>query len=97
LNLLSEKYSKYLEVLGNTERLKILEMLLEKEMCVQEINSHLFASQATVSYHLSLLKEAGFIGSVKIGKFVYYSAVVSNIKSYLKHFVRDFTCCAKEK
>ncbi|MEK7376214.1 MAG: metalloregulator ArsR/SmtB family transcription factor [Candidatus Margulisiibacteriota bacterium] len=97
MNLLSEKYSKYLEVLGNAERLKILEMLLEKEMCVQEINSRLFASQATVSYHLSLLKNAGFIGSVKTGKFVYYSAEVSNIKGYLKNFVRDFTCSAKSR
>lgn len=97
MNLLSEKYSKYLEVLGNQERLKILEMLLEKEMCVQEINSHLFASQATVSYHLSLLKDAGFIGSVKIGKFVYYSAETKNIKVYLKNFVRDFTCSPKSR
>ena len=95
MNLLCEKYSKYLEVLGNTERLKIFEMLLEKQLCVQEINSRLFASQATVSYHLSLLKEAGFISSVKIGKFVYYSADISNVKSYLKNFVRDFTCAGK--
>jgi len=82
-------------VLGNAERLKIFEMVLEKEMCVQEINSHLFASQATVSYHLSLLKDAGFISSTKIGKFVYYRAEITNIKSYLKNFVRDFTCCPR--
>ena len=82
-------------MLGNAERLKIFEMVLEKEMCVQEINSHLFASQATVSYHLSLLKDAGFISSTKIGKFVYYRAEITNIKSYLKNFVRDFTCCPR--
>ena len=97
MNLLSQKYGSYLEVLGNTERLKILELLMEKELCVQEINSHLFASQATVSYHLSLLKRAGFVSCVKAGKFIYYTADLTNIKRYLKDFVRDFTCAPKSR
>jgi len=93
MNLLSEKYSKYMEVLGNEERLKILDLLAEKKMCVQEINSQFFASQATISYHLSLLKEIGFIKSEKDGKYVYYSLSTDNIKVYLKGFTHDFDTC----
>lgn len=93
MNLLSDKYAKYLEVLGNEERMKIIEMLSEKEMCVQEIQSHFYASQATISYHLSLLKDVGFLNSTKIGKYIYYSAAVKNIKDYLKKFVKDFSLC----
>ncbi len=93
MNLLSEKYSKYLEVLGNGERIAILELLAGKTMCVQEINSHFHASQATISYHLSLLKDVGFITCDKVGKFIYYSVSSSVVKGYLKDFVRDFSLC----
>ncbi len=93
MNLLSEKYSKYMEVLGNEERLKILDLLAEKKMCVQEINTQFFACQATISYHLALLKEIGFIKSEKDGKYVYYSLSTENMKVYLKGFTHDFDAC----
>lgn len=95
MDLLSEKYSKHLEALGNSDRIKILELLAGGEMCVQEINKHFYASQATVSYHLLLLKSVGFIKARKEGKFTYYSLENSNIKSYLKAFVRDFSFSLK--
>lgn len=95
MNLLSRKYSKHLEVLGCEERIRILELLADRQMCVQEIQSHFYASQATISYHLNLLKEVGFLRSTKTGKFVYYSLETSNIKGYLKEFVRDFSLCLK--
>ena len=91
INILSEKYMKYLEVLGSEERIKILELLMKKKMCVQEIVSNFFASQATISYHLSLLKEVGFITAEKDGKYIYYSLAEKAIKEYLKNFVRDFS------
>ncbi|MFA5104756.1 MAG: metalloregulator ArsR/SmtB family transcription factor [Candidatus Margulisiibacteriota bacterium] len=90
MKLLKEKYIKYLEILGNEERMKMLELLARKEMSVQEINSHFFASQPTISYHLALLKSIGFISSRKSGKFMYYSFETENTKKYLKKFVRDF-------
>ncbi len=90
MELIREKYLKYLEVLGNEERMKILELLAKKEMSVQEINSHFYASQPTISYHLSLLKSIGFISSRKSGKFMYYSFETEKAKKYLKRFVRDF-------
>ena len=91
MKLLSEKYSKNLEVLGNAERIRILELLSEKDLCVHEINSHFFASQATISYHLSLLREIGFVRTEKRGKYISYSLASSSIKKYLKEFVRDFS------
>ena len=90
MKLLKEKYIKYLEVLGNEERMKILELLARKEMSVQEINGHFFASQPTISYHLSLLKSIGFISARKSGKFMYYSFETKLAKTYLKKFAKDF-------
>ena len=95
MNLLSEKYSKYLEVLGNAERIKMIELLMQKDMCVKEINTHFYAAQATISYHLALLKEVGFVNTKKDGKFVFYSIDSSAIKTYLKSFVSDFNLCLR--
>lgn len=95
MNLLSQKYSKYLEVLGNAERIKIIELLMQKDMCVKEINTHFYAAQATISYHLALLKDVGFVSTKKEGKFVYYSVDSNVIKSYLKNFVNDFDLCLR--
>ncbi len=91
MELIREKYVKYLEVLGNEERMKILELLSKREMSVQEINSHFYASQPTISYHLSLLKSIGFISARKSGKFMYYSFETDRAKRYLKKFVKDFS------
>lgn len=92
MKLLNSKYIKYMEVLGNEERMKMLELISEKEMSVQEVNNHFFAAQPTISYHLSQLKEIGFLRSEKRGKFVYYSLATDHIKRYLKSFVKDFSC-----
>ena len=91
MKLLNEKYIKYLEALGNQERMKMLELLAEKEMSVQEVNKHFFAAQPTISYHLSQLKDIGFLRSEKRGKFMYYSLATDHIKKYLKGFVKDFS------
>jgi len=74
----------------------MLELLAEKEMCLQEINKHFFASQATVSYHIGLLKNAGFLNSRKEGKYIFYSLAMGNIKGYLRAFVKDFSLCASK-
>lgn len=96
MNILSQKYSRYLEVLGNEERIKILELLMEKKMCVKEINTHFFAAQATISYHLTMLKNIDFVTTEKEGKYIYYSLNSVVIKDYLKNFVTDFNMCLKQ-
>lgn len=93
MHVLSQKYSKYLEVLGCEERVRILELLADKDMCVQEINRHFYASQATISYHIGLLKEVGFLSAKKEGKYIIYSLATKAIKEYLKGFVKDFSLC----
>ncbi len=96
MRLIREKYVKYLEVLGNEERMKILELLSKKEMSVQEINGHFYASQPTISYHLSMLKSIGFISCRKSGKYMYYSFETEKAKKYLRSFVRDFAYSLEE-
>jgi uncharacterized membrane protein len=59
--------------LADETRLKIVKMLSEKEMCVEDLMTALRLAQATVSHHLQVLKEAGLVQAEKRGRNVYYS------------------------
>ena len=58
---------KPLRALGDESRLRILWMLEERYLCVCELQEGLGLSQSTVSRHLQLLEEAGFVISERDG------------------------------
>jgi len=60
------------KVLSEPNRVRILMMLLQKPLCVCEITSILGLSTATVSKHLSFLRNSGFIEDEKEGKWINY-------------------------
>lgn len=63
----------FYKALGDDTRLKILEMLTGREMCVCEILNRLNMSQPAVSHHLKILKQAGLVKDSREGKWIYYS------------------------
>ena len=64
---------KIFEALSDDSRIKILELLKHKELSAGEIHSHFNFSKPTLSHHLNILKNAGFINSEKRGQFTFYS------------------------
>ena len=60
------------KALGEPNRLKILKLLSGKSLCVTEITADLDLAASTVSKHLSILKEAGFLTEEKKSKWIYY-------------------------
>lgn len=71
-------------------------MLQSKSLCVCEITEVLQLATSTVSKHLSILKEIGFIIEVKDGKWVNYQinhrpsdARISSILSTLDFWIAD--------
>ena len=60
------------KALSDKNRIRILMMLSRKPLCVCEITEVLELSASTVSKHLSILKESGFILDEKEGKWVNY-------------------------
>jgi len=64
--------TKLFKALSDPNRLRILKMLQMKELCVCEIRDVLQLATSTVSKHLSVLKDAGFITESKNGKWVNY-------------------------
>lgn len=66
------EYTKYFKALSDEGRLRILNLLARKPLCVCEITEILQLATSTVSKHLSILREAGFIIDKKDGKWVNY-------------------------
>lgn len=64
--------SKIFKALSDKNRIKILQALKIKMLCVCEIRALLNLANSTVSQHLKILKEAGFIIEYKDGKWVNY-------------------------
>ncbi|MCX7736913.1 MAG: metalloregulator ArsR/SmtB family transcription factor [Candidatus Kapabacteria bacterium] len=67
-----EELTKIYSALSDKNRLRILILLSRKSLCVCELQAILKISVSTVSKHLSILKEAGFIIDEKDGKWVNY-------------------------
>ncbi|MFZ5759628.1 MAG: ArsR/SmtB family transcription factor [Thermodesulfobacteriota bacterium] len=65
-------FIRVMKALSDPNRVKILKMLEEKELCVCEITAVLELAQPTVSKHLKLLEDAGLVASSKDGSWVIY-------------------------
>jgi ArsR family transcriptional regulator len=76
------------KVLSEPNRVRILMMLLHKPLCVCEITSVLGLSTATVSNHLSYLRNSGFIEDEKDGKWINYR-ISTNINNPIVRNIID--------
>ena len=65
-------FEKTFKALGVPVRRDILNLLKKGKMSAGDIASHFDMSQATVSYHLSFLKDAGLISEKKDKNFIFY-------------------------
>ncbi len=61
------------KALSDSNRVRILMMLGDIEICVCHLISVLELAPSTVSEHLSILKEAQLVHSRKVGRWSYYS------------------------
>ena len=79
------KQSRFFSALADETRLRILKLLMIREMCVCEIMVALDLTQPTASHHLNLLENAALVKDRKEGKWVFYSiAAPKTIKNMHK-------------
>lgn len=64
-----------LKAISDKSRLRILKLLQVKSLCVCEITEILGFSTPTISNHLAVLVEAGFLRSQKDGRWVHYHLI----------------------
>ncbi len=67
-----EEYARLFKVLGDANRLKIIELLIKGETCGCTLIDKLSISQPTLSYHLKMISEAGIARSEKKGNWINY-------------------------
>lgn len=70
----AESVSEAFALLAHPVRLQLLDVLARNEgrVCVCDLEAAVPVKQPTVSHHLRLLREAGVVGSEKVGQWVYY-------------------------
>lgn len=80
------KFQESFKALSDPTRRAILDMLKGGAMTAGDISSKFDMTAATVSHHLSVLREAGFISDDRRGKFIYYElnmTVLDEILSWI--------------
>ena len=70
--------------IGESNRMKILLLLSEKEMCVCELEAALGMPQPTVSHHLGVLEQANLLRRSKKGRWVFYEATDSPVLELIR-------------
>mgnify|MGYP005837584209 CR=1 FL=1 len=75
------------KALSDGTRREILNLLKQGTMTAGDIAAKFSMTQATVSHHLSVLKEAGLVIDKKEGKYIYYELNSSVIEDILAWFM----------
>lgn len=76
--------ARFLKGLGDATRLRILELLLQRERTVGELVELLELSQARVSTHLACLRWCGYVQACKEGPRVWYAVRDHRIERLLQ-------------
>lgn len=78
------KYSKIYKAMADSNRLKIIDMLSNGELCVCDLLSYFDLSQSTLSHHLRVLMEAKVVKGKKRGKWHYYYLNSEFVQQFLQ-------------
>jgi len=82
-----------LKALSDETRLRIINLLYEKELCVCDIMETLQITQTKASRHLAYLKNAGLVKDRKQAQWAYYSMVPEGSLKFLHCLVYDNLRC----
>jgi ArsR family transcriptional regulator len=77
-------FVKVMRALSDPNRIRIVKLLQEKELCVCELTELFSLSQPTVSKHLRILEEADLVTFRKQGNWVVYRPPENNRVEYAR-------------
>ena len=77
--------SEFFKIFADPTRLRILEVLITKPLCVNDIRKKLNISQSAVSHQLKYLRTSNLVKTEKIGKNVFYNISDNHIKIILEY------------
>ena len=80
----SSTVERLFKVLGDDNRLRILQALEQGERSVSEILERTGLPQTLASFHLRTLREAGVVTTERKGPFIFYSLADSSLPNLLE-------------
>jgi ArsR family transcriptional regulator len=91
-----DKYAEIYKALGDTNRLLIVDMLTEGELCACKILEKFSITQPTLSHHMKTLCACGLVKGRKQGKWTYYSISAEGRKNAVA-MLRKFSGTIEKK
>ena len=79
-------FQESLKGMSDKTRREILNLLKDGDMTAGDIAAHFSMTQATVSHHLSVLKDGGLVSVRRDGKYIFYelnTSVIEEIMAWL--------------
>ncbi|MBC3898740.1 metalloregulator ArsR/SmtB family transcription factor [Acetobacterium malicum] len=92
-----------LKIISDSNRLRILNLLFQKELCVGEIEYLLELTQSNLSKHLKIMYDAGMLEKTRQKKFAYYHLkkefldACPFIVQIINEELSKEACCLKDK
>ena len=80
-------FNEVFKALSDKTRRKILELLKEEDRTAGEIAEYFNITKASISHHLSILKQANLISDEREGQFIYYSLNTSIFEEVIGWFM----------
>ena len=77
--------------LADPTRLRILELLAERDRTAGEIADQFPIAFASVSHHLGVLKGAGLVAAEREGQFIRYRLNTTVFQEVVRYFMQRFT------
>lgn len=72
--------SELFKIFGDSTRIKIINILLEEELCVNDISKRINVTQSAVSHQLRILKSSKLVKYRKEANSIYYSLADDHVK-----------------
>ncbi len=77
-------FIRVMKALSDPNRVRVVKLLQEEELCVCEIKEVLGLAQSTVSKHMKILEDAGLVEKKRQGTWMIYSLADGSESAYAK-------------
>jgi len=85
----AETAAELLKAMANAQRLRVLCLLVEREMSVGEINALVPISQSALSQHLAVLREKNLVATRREAQTVFYSVADGTVHDVIEVLHRN--------
>jgi ArsR family transcriptional regulator len=82
-------FIRVMKALSDPNRVRVLKLLQEGELCVCEIQNVLNLAQSTVSKHMKILEDAGLVNREREGTWILYSLADGDESPYAKAMLAE--------